>query len=319
MPKVWAAEMMSVGEREQWAVRVGRQDGEAERCRLLAAGLLDRTLRVRPDGVGHLLLPVLEPVEGAVRALFSPHAPRPELPRHELVGGIAILAEPDREAAERLRASRPSIRTVVAPIGHVEGPYRTRRFEVLAGEDSTVATVREHGLVFRVDLATVYFSARLSTERQRLLALVRPEERVLDMFAGAGPFALTLARVAGLVVAADINPAAVEAMVENCRANRVQNVLPLLADAARLPALFSRSFDRVVMNLPLSPVPFLPAAFSLCRPGGTIHLYHLQETEGEALPALAGYPVAKVSERRVRSYSPGRWHAVYDLQVGSEE
>lgn len=309
--------MMSVGEQEQWAVRVVREDGEAERRRLLADGLLDRSLKVRGDGAGGLLLPVLEPVNGAVRARFASHAPREVLPRHELVGGIAILAEADRDAAERVLASRPSLRTVVAPVGHVEGEFRTRRFEVLAGEESTVAEVREHGLVFRVDLSSVYFSARLSTERQRLLALVRPGERVLDMFAGAGPFALTLARTAGFVAAADINPAAIEAMAANCRANRVQNVLPVLADAANLPAFFTRPFDRVVMNLPLSPVPFLPAAFSLCRPGGTIHLYHLQAEEGEALSLLAPYTVAGVTEHRVRSYSPGRWHAVYDILVGS--
>ena len=304
-----------MGERESWAVAVARQDGEACRRRLLEHGLLDRSLRVRVDG-DRLLLPVLEPVEGSVRASFPAHAPRPELPRHELVGGIAILPGPDMEAARLLLASRPSITTVVAPEGHVEGPYRTRRFVVLAGEPTTATEVREHGLVVRVDLAEVYFSARLSTERQRLAGLVAPGERVLDMFAGAGPFALALARQAGFVAASDINPAAVAAMIGNCRRNRARNVLPVLADAARLPGVFALPFDRVVMNLPLSPLPFLRAAFSLCRPGGTIHLYHLQSVEAEALPALAPFPVAGVAEHRVRTYSPGKWHAVYDILVG---
>jgi len=306
-----------MGERESWGVAVAREDGETYRRLLLERGLLDRSLRVGAEG-DRLLLPVLEYVEGAIRARFSSHAPRPELPRHELVGGIAILSEPDPEAARLLIASRPSITTVVAPEGHVEGPYRTRRFSLLAGEPTTVTEVREHGLVFRVDLTEVYFSARLSTERQRLAGLVEPGERVLDMFAGAGPFALTLARKARFVAASDINPAAVGAMIGNLRRNRITNVLPVLADAVRLPALFTRPFDRVVMNLPLSPLPFLPAAFALCRPGGTIHLYHLQSAEGEALPALEPFPVADAVERRVRSYSPGRWHAAYDIFVGHD-
>lgn len=304
-----------MGERESWAVAVGKEDGEATRRRLLDEGLLDRSLRVRAEG-DRLLLPILGSVEGAVRARFTVSPERPALPRHELVGNIAILPGPDVAAARLLLSSRPSIRTVVSPEGHVEGPYRTRRFVVLAGEDSTWTEVREHGLVFRVDLAEVYFSARLSTERQRLAALVAPGERVLDMFAGAGPFALTLARTVRFVAASDINPAAVSALIENCRRNRVRNVLPILADAARLSSIFTRPFDRVVMNLPLSPVPFLPVAFALCRPGGTIHLYHLQAAEGEALPALAPFPVAGVAEHRVRSYAPGRWHAVYDIRVG---
>ena len=306
-----------MGERESWAVAVARQDAEDCRRRLLERGLLDRSLRVRAEG-NRLLLPVLAPVEGAVRASFRAHAPRPELPRHELVGGIAILPEADPAAARLLLGARPSVTTVVSPEGHVEGPYRTRRFAVLAGEPTTVTEVREHGLVFKVDLAEVYFSARLSTERQRLAGLVRPGERVLDMFAGAGPFALALARHAEFVAASDINPAAVAAMIENCRRNHVRNVLPVLADAARLPGVFARPFDRVVMNLPLSPLPFLSAAFALCRPGGMIHLYHLQSAEGEALSALAPFPVAGVAEHRVRSYSPGRWHAVYDIRVGRE-
>ena len=304
-----------MGRRESWAVAVPREDGERSRRRLLEAGLLDRALLIRAEG-GQVLLPVLEPVEGAIRATFTARAPLPDLPRHELVGTVAILAEADREVAERLLASRPSLRTVLAPEGPVEGPYRTRRFTVLAGEETTETEVREYGLVLRVDLAEVYFSARLSTERQRLAALVAPGERVLDMFAGAGPFALALSRRARVVVAADINPAAVAAMTENCRRNRIKNVLPVLADAARLPGIGLRVFDRVVMNLPLSPCPFLPAAFALCRPGGTIHLYHLQYREGEALAALAPFPVADVEEHRVRSYSPGRWHAAYDIHIG---
>lgn len=304
-----------MGRRESWAVAVPREDGERSRRRLLEAGLLDRALLIRAEG-GQVLLPVLEPVEGAIRATFTARAPLPDLPRHELVGTVAILAEADREVAERLLASRPSLRTVLAPEGPVEGPYRTRRFTVLAGEETTETEVREYGLVLRVDLAEVYFSARLSTERQRLAALVAPGERVLDMFAGAGPFALALSRRARVVVAADINPAAVAAMTENCRRNRIKNVLPVLADAARLPGIGLRVFDRVVMNLPLSPLRFLPAAFALCRPGGTIHLYHLQSREGEALAALAPFPVADVEEHRVRSYSPGRWHAAYDVHTG---
>jgi tRNA (guanine37-N1)-methyltransferase len=304
-----------MGEYEQWGIAVRREDGEPRRRALLEAGLLDRSLRVRRDG-DTILLPVLEPIAGAVRTRFVRHESRPALPRHELVGSIAIVPEADEGAAERVLASRPSIRTVVTPLGHVEGPYRTRRFRVLAGEATTVTEVREHGLVFRVDLAEAYFSARLSTERQRLVTLMRPGERVLDMFAGVGPFALSLASVAGFVAASDINPAAVAAMIDNCRRNRVRNVLPILADAADLPELFDRTFDRVVMNLPLSPLPFLPAAFALCRPGGTIHLYHLQEEEGEARPAIESFSIGTLAERRVRSFSPGRWHAVYDIEVG---
>ncbi len=60
---------------------------------------------------------------------------------------------------------------------------------------------------------------------------------------------------------------------------------------------------------------YLPEAAALCRDGGTIHLYALQEREGEHLPLIRGVTRGEVLERRVRTYSPGKWHAVYDITL----
>lgn len=298
----------------QWCLAVPKREAEQTRRRLLDEGLLDRRYKPRSEG-DTILLPVTEGVAGAVRCTFEAVPEQAVLPRHELVGGIAIMQENDPEGAERLLASRPSLRTVLFPETAVEGEYRTRRFAVLAGVPATRTRVTEYGLHFDVDLALAYFSARLSTERQRVLDLVADGERVLDMFAGVGPFAITLARRAGLVVAADLNPAAVHLLVENIALNRATNVIPMLADAAHLPRLGFAPFDRIVMNLPMAAPEFLPAAARLCRDGGTIHLYALQEQEGECLPLIRAVTGGEVVERQVRTYSPGKWHAVYDITV----
>jgi tRNA (guanine37-N1)-methyltransferase len=175
--------------------------------------------------------------------------------------------------------------------------------------------VIEHGHRFTVDLAGAYFSARLSTERQRILAQVQDGEVILDMFAGVGPFAVALAADAALVVASDLNPQAVELMLENLARNRTGNVLPMLADARRLAGILPWKFDRIVMNLPLAGTEFLPDAFRLCRPGGTIHFYSLVSAEGEHTARIQELGGTVLSEREVRSYSPGQWHAVYDIRV----
>ena len=73
------------------------------------------------------------------------------------------------------------------------------------------------------------------------------------------------------------------------------------------------------MNLPLAAPEFLPAAAALCRDGGTIHLYALEEQEGEYLPLIREVTNGEVVERQVRTYSPGKWHAVYDIIVEKEE
>ncbi|OPX67735.1 MAG: tRNA (guanine(37)-N1)-methyltransferase Trm5b [Methanoregulaceae archaeon PtaB.Bin056] len=300
--------------RTQWCVRVRKRDAELYRQDLVRRGLLDLALKPRKEGEW-VLFPVSSPFAGATREEFEAHPGQGELPRHELIGGIAVMQERDPQGAARLLASRPSLHTVLVPESDVEGPWRTRRFEVLAGEPTTRTRYLEHGMRFEIDLAEAYFSARLSTERQRLLAAMDKGERVLDMFAGVGPCALTLARKAAFVAASDLNPGAVRLMERNIALNRARNVLPLLIDASHLPSVLPWRFDRVVMNLPLGAIRFLPAAIVLCRPGGVIHCYALQEKEGEFLGEIETYPVASVRERFVRSYSPGRWHAVYDIAL----
>jgi tRNA (guanine37-N1)-methyltransferase len=301
--------------REGWCLRVPKSGGERRRLQLLMEGLLDGSLLLRRDGED-LLLPVKEPCAGCERALFEEARAQPDLPRHDLVGGIAILLERGTggEGAELLLRSRPSIHTVLAPEGPVEGEFRTRRFSILAGRPTTRTRYTEYGLRFEIDLSLAYFSPRLSGERQRLLGLTGEGERVLDMFAGVGPFAITLAARAGLVWAADINPDAVGLMLENIALNHAGNVIPLLADAARLPRILPRGFDRVVMNLPFGAMGYLDSALALCRPGGTLHLYTMVGEEGALAPAIREKGCRILSERVVHTYSPGEWLAVYDVE-----
>jgi tRNA (guanine37-N1)-methyltransferase len=300
--------------KEGWCLRVPKSDGEKKRLELLKDDLLDTGLLLRSDG-DDLLLPLREPREGCERELFEEVPERPDLPRHDLIGGIAVILDPGGEGAELLLHSRPSIHTVLSPEGPVEGEFRTKKFTVLAGEPTTRTRYTEYGLRFEIDLSLAYFSSRLSGERQRVLALMNEGERVLDMFAGVGPFAITLAQRAGVVYAADINPGAVSLMIENITLNRVKNVLPILADAARLAGVLARGFDRVVMNLPFGAVKFLDTAFALCRPGGTIHLYAMVGEEGALTPILRKKRCRILGERVVHTYSPSEWLAVYDLKV----
>lgn len=297
-----------------WGLRVPARRGEEVRQALIREGALDPSLKVLREG-SDLILPLSEEREGAAWFEFEAHPGREPLPRHELVGGIAIMQEEDPAGAKALLQSRPSLHTVVFAEGEVHGEYRTREFSILSGESTTRTLVTEHGHTFAVDLSGAYFSARLSTERQRILSRVREGEIVLDMFAGVGPFAITLAGRASLVVAADLNPKAVALMIENLHRNRMETVLPLLADARHLARVLPWRFDRVVMNLPLAGTEFLPEAFRLVRSGGEIHFYSLVSAEGEHTARIRELGGTVTAERVVRSYSPAQWHAVYDIAV----
>ncbi|HOS68430.1 MAG TPA: methyltransferase, partial [Methanoculleus sp.] len=127
---------------EQWCLVVEKREAEQTRRRLLEEGLLDRRYKPRSEGDA-VLLPVTEEIAGTTRRTFVTVPQRADLPRHDLVGGIAILQEDDPEAAKRLLASRPSLHTVLFPETPVEGEYRTRRFAVLAGTPTTRTRVTE--------------------------------------------------------------------------------------------------------------------------------------------------------------------------------
>jgi tRNA (guanine37-N1)-methyltransferase len=300
---------------EQWCIPVARASAEARRRELLAEGLLDAGLRPRSED-DTVCFPVIRRVNGAIRGEFEPRVQKDvDLPRHELIGGIAVMQEDDRDGARSLLSSRPSLHTVLYPESAVEGEYRTRRFMVLAGRETTKTRYVEYGLRFEIDLAVAYFSARLANERQRILSLMGDDERILDMFAGVGPFAIVLAEKAGLVVASDINPGAIHLMIANIRLNRRRTVLPVLADARTLGQVFPPAFDRIIMNLPISSAAFLETACGLCREGGWIHFYALQSREGEYRDLLGERTHGRIRERVVRSYSPTQHHAVYDVEI----
>ncbi len=240
----------------------------------------------------------------------------------DVVGDVAIVRlggfslSEKRRVAKALLAELKNVRVVMEQEGGIEGEYRLRRLRHLAGERRTLTLHRENGCAFRVDVARCYFSPRLSTERLRVAELVRPGERVLNMFAGVGPFSVPIAKRRGArVMSCELNEYAAELHLENNRLNRVDRLVEVMnEDAADLPGLTKTKFDRVLMPLPSEADKFLPTALRLTKKGGAIHYYRhvLGKNEGEAgaalrdelsrlLPAGARYTV-----RRVREVGP-RW------------
>ncbi|HWG89242.1 MAG TPA: class I SAM-dependent methyltransferase family protein, partial [Candidatus Thermoplasmatota archaeon] len=259
-------------------IRVPREEGETVRRALQEAGLLRKDLQVRREG-DHLVLPLTEAVPEyrgfpGVEEDFEPQRHqretyqeiadvpadlKPLLPSSfDVIGHVLLLKLPDalagyeRAIAEALMRTNKSVRTVAVDRG-VGGELRVRRLEVVAGEPETETIHTEHGMRLLVDPGAVYFSPRLSTERQRVAAQVKPGEVVVDLFAGAGPFAILLARMAepAKVHAIDLNPEAYVYLEENIRRNRLEGrVEGHLADAREWARTHPGIADRVIMNLP---------------------------------------------------------------------
>jgi tRNA (guanine37-N1)-methyltransferase len=206
----------------------------------------------------------------------------------DVVGDIAIvkLTDPSKAkiAAETIMNCNKGVKTVLAQASKISGEYRLRRLTCIGGEDKTCTVHREHGCLFNVDLEKCYFSPRLSGERLRIASLVKPEETVVNMFAGVGCFSIIIAKKvpSARVYSIDINPHAVRFMRENIRVNRVfGKAIPLLGDSISVvERSLQHSADRVLMPLPEKALEYLPCAVSALKTsGGMIHCHSFEHAE----------------------------------------
>ncbi|PSP75103.1 SAM-dependent methyltransferase [Halobacteriales archaeon QS_1_68_20] len=319
-------------------VRAPREDGEAARRELAAADLIDGDFEIVVED-GWLYLPVTDPaavpgefdvVDHDVPARETQTLPADQLgfePSYERLGEAAILDEDDpdraREIAAALVESDLPVTTVLNKASKVKGQQRVRDWEVLAG-DGTEVIHREYGSEFLLDLAEVYFSPRLATERHRVVEQVRAGEHAFDMFAGVGPFAVPMARRGAEVVAVDVNERAIEYLRENARRNDVAGrITAIHGDVRAVAPEWSGWADRVVMNLPHSADEFLDVAVSLAGEECVLHYYDIQHEDDpfgpgtEVIRAAAGeaYEVEVLTERVVRSYAPHELNVCLDVQL----
>ncbi|MFC6771396.1 class I SAM-dependent methyltransferase, partial [Halorubrum pallidum] len=248
-------------------------------------------------------------------------------PSLERLGDIVIVDEddPDRAAAiaEAVMASDLPCETVLNRASPIEGELRVRRWNVLAG-DGTETVHREYGHEFALDVAEVYFSPRLATERHRVVTQVDASETVVDMFAGVGPYAIPMATRGADVVACDLNETAIEYLRANAERNGVADrVTAIAGDVRRATTEHADTADRLVMNLPHSADEFLDTAVTLAGDDCVIHYYDIQHEDDpfgpgtEAIRAAAGdeYAVDVETEQIVRSYAPHEYNVCLDARL----
>jgi tRNA (guanine37-N1)-methyltransferase len=254
----------------------------------------------------------------------------------DFVGDIAVIEIPPelvdhkKIIGEAILKTHKRVNTVLAKTGAVEGVYRLRKFEVIAGIEKTVTIHREHGCVYHIDLAKAYFSPRLSHEHNRVALQVKEGETVVDMFAGVGPFSILMAKKLEnvKVYAIDVNPDAVEFLKRNVAVNRVERkVMPILGDVRQVvrEQLIGVA-DRVVMNLPEKAIEYVDVACETIKlEGGIIHYYEFTnasdplETARVRLTEAISQTNRKVKKillaKVVRATAPFTWQVVVDAEI----
>jgi tRNA (guanine37-N1)-methyltransferase len=267
---------------------------------------------------------------------LSPHL-LASLPRAiDFVGDIAVIEIPPELntyktlIGEAVLRTHKNVHTVLAKAGAVAGTFRTREYDIIAGEPKTETIHKEFGCLYHVDLAKAYFSPRLSYEHNRVASSVQNGETVIDLFAGVGPFAVLIAKTHEnvKVYAIDINPHAFEFLKKNIRLNKVEGkVYPILGDARQvIKERVLRLADRVIMNLPEKSLEFVDVACEAIKPeGGIVHFYSFISVS-QTLESMirhftdaiekCGRKVDKILfSRIVRATAPHEWQTVLDAKI----
>ena len=96
------------------------------------------------------------------------------------------------------------------------------------------------------------------------------------MFAGVGPYAIVIAKLAKPkeVVGVEINPVAVRYFEENIRLNKVEGIVKAIeGDVREVVPKLKGKFDRIVMPAPYNAEDFIDIAVGKIKKGGFIHFY----------------------------------------------
>jgi tRNA (guanine37-N1)-methyltransferase len=323
---------------EMPCVRVDREDGERTRQALAADDLLADDYEITVDGAA-VYLPIDDPdrvpdeyeiVVYDVPARETQTMPADLIsfdPSYARVGDVAVVDEDDderaRAIADAIVESDLPVETVLDRASKIHGQHRVRDWDVLAG-DGTETVHREYGCAYELDLSSTYFSPRLATERHRVAEQVQAGERVVDMFAGVGPYAVPFAKRGATVVAVDVNEHAVEYLQRNVERNGVaDSVVPIHGDVREVTDDYHDWADRIVMNLPHSADEFLDTAIAIAGEECVLHYYDIQHEDdpfgpGEtAIRAAAEPEYAVTVETRhvVRSYAPHELNVCLDVRL----
>ena len=231
---------------------------------------------------------------------------------YHLIGDVAVVhgdAPTKEELAVIVEHCCP--RGVVRVKGFLS-EMRIPDIEILYGAAGEVRH-REQGCTFFLDPTRVMFAQGNRNEKARIAALVRPGERIADMFAGIGYFTIPAAMSGARVHAMEINPIAFEYLQRNIMANHVADrVAGELGDCREL---LSGVYDRVLMGHFDAPS-MLADALAHVRAGSVLHVHSIgdvSETIRERVDR-AGFSAA-VTSHRVKKYGPHAWHMVQDVTI----
>lgn len=339
---------------EELAAIVEKSRAETAIAELRKADLYDRSRRIESIDETHLAVPVTapRPVDGVIRyetgvatsrrlRTLADHlrdrglseAAIDEAPTsYARIGDIVVINEPvtvrPTEVGEALLALHGDAKTVLSIVS-IDDQRRRPSLEHIAGQRSTRTVHREHGIEYELDLAEIMFSPGNKRERARMGEVVDTGERVVDLCAGIGYFALPMGAGGARVTAIERTPTTFRWLSNNVTRNDLDEAIsPVNGDCRDCIVRADRA---VIGHLPVHDCRDDPARYGggyldtavAAVADGWIHVHGIAWA-GEhtaALEALCtrlerrGASVSTASVRRVKGMAPRTDHIVMDVEV----
>jgi tRNA (guanine37-N1)-methyltransferase len=199
----------------------------------------------------------------------------------DVLGKMALIEIPPglqkkkKKIAGALLKTNKFIDRVYEKVGTHSGKYRVEKTAWLAGEKNPVAVHKESGCLLFVNPGAVFFNPRLGTERMRIASQIKKNQKVVVFFAGAGPYAVVLAKKspAKEILAVEWNPEAIPFLEKNIVQNKVTEKVHFLpADVGKQKPV--AEFDQVIMPAPETALKYLAKALKwVSKKGGFVHCY----------------------------------------------
>jgi len=273
------------------------------------------------------------------------------LPRaFDIIGNIAII-ELNRDEQKPLRPyinkigqilleNHPNIKSVYEKASDIEGVYRTRKFDLIAGINNTETIHKENLSKYHVDIEQTFFSPRLAYERQRVANLeteFNSNGIIWDVFCGVGPFVIQISKQypKSQSIGTDINCRAIELAKKNVELNKIGSNIEFycqdVKDISTFPTFtnLQHNISRFIMNLPEKSIQFLKYLPPFVHKGGSLlHIYQfntkinpIQEAK-EIFEKELYNSKLKLKEYRfskiVKPFSPNIVMTVIDVVISSK-
>ncbi len=260
-----------------------------------------------------------------LNSLLTPKESDELISAFDQVGNIIIVKIPDlllpkkKLIGETLLEQVKSAKSVFYQSSSVEGEFRTRDLEILAGDDKTETEYKEFGCRFIVDVRKTFFSPRLSSERIRIAELVNDGEVIVNMFGGIGMFS---------IIAAKKKKCTIYNIVcqKNIAINKLAgNIISIHGDAVDvIRNQLENKSDRTLMLLPEKSDEFLNSAILAAKNNGVIHYYsHIHADKKSDAAKLSEQHYLEVTpvkstilgSKIVRPVGPRFYQTVIDIKI----